>query len=231
MNWIDFVVIGMIVGYAFVGYARGLVYSVFKVASFFIAAFISMQFYPAVSKLLIATFHLDKTISGAISSNVQKFLSAEQIQTGVGAQGAESLLGTWHLPPPMEEMVAKNLSVEVGKVAGNIADSLSQSFSVVAVNIISMIIIFMVVSFLLIFVRGLLEGAANLPFIKQVNRMGGTIFGVLEGVIIVYIVCAVLTLFSSSQELKYIFEGINTSSIAKGFYTHNFILMWAFGGK
>ena len=231
MNWIDFVVIGVIVGYAFIGYAKGLVYSVFKVASFFVAAFISMQLYPAVSKLLISTFHLDQTIRLVISDNVSKILTSEQIQSGVGAEGAKSLLGSWQLPPPMQEMVVKNLSVEAGKVAGNIVDGLSQSFSVVAVNIISMIIIFMVVSFLLIFVRGLLEGAANLPFVRQINRLGGTIFGMLEGVIIVYIACAVLTLFASSQELKYIFESINTSSIAKGFYTHNFILMWAFGGK
>lgn len=231
LNWVDYLVIGLIIGYALIGYARGFIYSVFKVASFFVAAFMALQFYPFVSKILISTIHLDVTLKNIISQNIIKVLTPDQNGQGPGEGVAQNLVSTWGLPKPVESMVVENLSVQASQAAGSIVDSLSQSFAVIAVSIISIILVFAVVSFVLIFARNLLEGIAKFPLFKQVNRIGGVVFGVVHGVIIVYIAFAVLTLFASSQEFRNVFADINSSVIAKNFYTNNLLLLWAFGGK
>ncbi len=231
MNWMDYVVIGIVIGYSFIGYARGFVYSVFKVASFFVAAFAALKFYPYVSNTMVSVFHLDAAIKDVISKNLAAATSQNQIEQGLGSDTAISLIGSWNLPQPVEAFVVKNLSVQASQVAGNIVESLSGSLSMVAVNIISIIVIFAVVSFALIFVRSVMEGIARLPLFNQINRAGGLAFGMLQGVIMIYIGFAILTLFAATPEMQGIFTAINSSIIAKAFYSNNLLLMWAFGGR
>ena len=52
MNWIDIVVIAVIVGLGVIGLKKGLVYSLFKFASFFISAILAIKLYPVVAKVL-----------------------------------------------------------------------------------------------------------------------------------------------------------------------------------
>ncbi len=231
MNWMDYVVIGIIIGYSFIGYARGFVYSVFKVASFFVAAFAALKFYPYVSNVLVSVFHLDEAIKDVISKNISAATSPAQLEQGLGSEAAGSLIGSWNLPQPVEAFVVENLSAQASQVAGNIAESLSGSLSTFAVNIISIVIIFAMVSFALIFVRSIMEGIARLPLFNQVNRAGGLAFGLLQGIIMIYIGFAILTLFAATPEMQGIFTAINSSIIAKAFYSNNLLLIWAFGGR
>ena len=240
MNWVDYAVIGLIVVSALVGYKRGLIRSVFKVASFIIAGFLSMQLYPAVSQILIKTFHLNDKMMGIISQslkniattdNFKQAMAMNQSQQPIKLEDLNGLMGSLHLPKAIETMVTKNVTVQANHIVGNVVDNLSRSFSTVVVNIISMMLIFAIVTIALIFVQTLLEGIASLPILNQLNHAGGIIFGALEGVITVYIVFAIMTVFASSIFMQDIMTNLNASVLAKGFYNHNLLLIWIFGGK
>lgn len=240
MNWVDYAVIGLIAVSAIVGYTRGLIRSVFKIASFFIAGFLSMQLYPAVSQILIKTFHLNDKMMGIISENLSKLATSDNFKQAVAMNQAQQpikmedlngLLGSVHLPKTIETMVTNNLAVQANNIAGNMIDSLSRSFSTVVVNIISIMLIFAIITIALMFVQTLLEGIASLPVLNQINHAGGIIFGALEGIIAVYVVFAILTLFASSQFMQDVMTNVNSSTLAKGFYNNNLLLIWAFGKK
>ncbi|MGE5328845.1 MAG: CvpA family protein [Deltaproteobacteria bacterium] len=228
MNWIDFAVIGIVVAYSLIGYARGFVYSVFKVASFFVSAFLSIQAYPYVSKLLISVMHLDSTLKKMIGENLDKIITPEQLAKPNPVTG---IIESWSLPKPIEEMVMNGAAVQVGQMKQSIVENISASLSIVAVNLISIIAVFAIVSFILIFARSILQGIASLPIFAQINRAGGFVFGILEGLIVIYIGFAVLTIFSSSKDMQNIFSAINTSLVAKQLYANNILILWAFGGK
>ncbi|MGE5473246.1 MAG: CvpA family protein [Ignavibacteriales bacterium] len=228
MNWIDFAVIGVIAAFALFGYTRGFVFSVFKVASFFVSAFLSILAYPYVSKFLISVVHLDKTMNGMISENLKKIITPEQMAK---PNPITDIVQSWSLPKPIEEMVMNGATVQVGQMKQSIVETISASLSVAAVNIISMILVFAIVSIALIFARSILEGIAKLPILAQFNRVGGLAFGVIEGLLIIYIGFAILPIFSSSKDMQNVFSAINTSLIAKQMYANNLLLLWAFGGK
>jgi len=228
MNWIDFVVIGIIVAFAFIGYARGFVFSVFKVASFFVSAFLSIQVYPYVSNFLISVMHLDNTLKSMILKNLDKIITPEQLAK---SNPAADIIQSWSLPKPIEEMVMNGATAQVGQMKQSIVENISASLSVVGVNIISIIVVFAIISFALIFAKSILQGIASLPIFAQINRAGGLAFGIVEGLIIIYLVFAVLTIFSSLKDLQNIFAAINSSLIAKQLYANNVLLLWAFGAK
>lgn len=231
MNLADIIVIVVIALYALVGYAKGFVFSVFKVASFFVSAFLSILAYPHVSNFLISSVKLDQQFKESIGENISKIITPEQIAKGAGTQPVTDMLNSWGIPKPIENMIVDNLAVQVSNSKESIVDVLSSSLSVIAVNIISIIAVFIVISIILFFARNIFEGIAKLPIFKQVNKVGGLIFGGIEGLLIVYIVFAILSVFVSFKDLHDVFATINSSVIAKQMFANNLLLIWAFGKK
>jgi len=73
-----------------------------------------------------------------------------------------------------------------------------------------------------------LKGVTSLPIVKQADKAGGFILGALEGLLTVYIVFAILIMFSASPKFQGVFEAIESSTVAKVLYHNNFIVDWMF---
>ena len=80
----------------------------------------------------------------------------------------------------------------------------------------------------MILIKFVLQGIAKLPVFKQIDKLGGFALGAVEGLLTVYIVGAVLMLFSAAPYFKPVFESIEASIVAKFFYQNNFIINWMF---
>ena len=62
MNQIDFIILGIIAAFLFVGYIKGLVRSILSLIQYVVVIFFAFQLNDAVSKLLIKQFELDGAI-------------------------------------------------------------------------------------------------------------------------------------------------------------------------
>jgi hypothetical protein len=112
-----------------------------------------------------------------------------------------------------------------------ILGKVSELLAGVVIDVISLILLFILIRFGLIFVRFILKGIAKLPVFKQMDKLGGIAFGAIEGLLLLYIIFAVLTIFHSSVQVQGIFDAIDSSTIAKYIYQHNFIVDWMFAGN
>jgi hypothetical protein len=92
------------------------------------------------------------------------------------------------------------------------------------INALSFAITFLI---LLIGLRVLclvLDVISKLPVLHQINKLAGLIAGVVRGVIVIWLLCIVLTMFSGSELGKSCYEMINESSFLGFIYNNNFIL-------
>ena len=64
---------------------------------------------------------------------------------------------------------------------------------------------------------------AKLAILKQFNALGGTIYGVLEGLFIVFVGFAIVSLIAPLLDVS-ILEAINSSTLGSIFYNNNIIL-------
>ena len=65
---------------------------------------------------------------------------------------------------------------------------------------------------------------SKLPVIKQFNRLGGALLGGIKGILILYIMIAIVTVFVPFEENGVIVQGIEESSFAGAMYEDNIIL-------
>ncbi|MCX8129100.1 MAG: CvpA family protein [Clostridia bacterium] len=233
MNWSDWVVLALIAGFGIVGLAKGFIMSVFRLASFFVSAIVAIKFYPFVSKILMNT-----ALHDSIWNKIYKSLLLQQqsqvpkVNGEVKKAAADTIIENFHLPGFLKENLIEKMPdpsklVDLDFIARKVSDSLTG----MVIDIVSLILLYVLIRIGLIFLRFILQGIAKLPIFKQVDKLGGFALGAVEGLLTIYIVCAVVMLFQTSPKFQAIYQAIDSSVIAKYFYEHNIIVNFMFPNK
>ncbi len=232
MNWSDLLVLAIIGVFSLIGMSNGFIFSMFRLTSFFIAALIAVKCYPLVSKLMMNTF-----LYTNIKDSIYKNLLLQQgqggkIDTHAKKAAADTIVNSLNLPDFLKETIIGQIPspsklFDIRIILGKVSELLAG----VVIDVISLILLFILIRFGLIFVRFILKGIAKLPVFKQMDKLGGIAFGAIEGLLLLYIIFAVLTIFHSSVQVQGIFDAIDSSTIAKYIYQHNFIVDWMFAGN
>ena len=84
-----------------------------------------------------------------------------------------------------------------------------------------MIVLFIVVKIALRFITALADAIAKLPIINQLNKTGGIIYGILRGVLIVYVALFILKIPGQINPNHIVNTSINQSFMGKTMYENN----------
>ncbi len=224
MNWTDLIVVAVIIGFAIWGMKTGFILSVYRLASYFISILLAIKLYPIVSKVLRET-----ALYTNVDNAIYKSLMHQQESHEVKKVAAKTVVDSLNLPGFLKDSVLGKVtnSTELMDVSW-IVHKISHELAGVVMDIISLILLYILVRVILIFARFILKGISKLPVFKQIDKVGGLILGGVEGLLTVYIIFAILTLFRTSDQLKGFFDAVSTSAVANFFYQHNFIIQWMF---
>jgi len=230
MNWVDFAVIGIILLFALIGMARGFIFSIFGLASFFVSVVVSLKFYPLVAEAMMKSV-LYTSIKASILKNLlmqrQTLIPASGGQTGEAA--AQTVVDKLSIPGFLKQSVLDRIP-DPSKLIdpSRIMDTVSSELARIVISVLSLFLLYALVRVGLIFIRFILEGIARLPLFKQLNRLGGLVLGGVEGILMIYILCTLLVLFNSAPQLKPVFQALDNSLAAQFFYQNNFIVDFMF---
>lgn len=197
----DLILIGIIALFTFIGYKQGLVKSAIKILSFFIAIVIAFVLYRPVSNFIINNTTLDDNIKNTIIEKIKP--------EGIDIN---------------QELTEEDkLELNIVGIASNTIEEIASTFTINLIETATLLLIFIIVRIGLKFATVLSDFITKLPFLKQVNKLGGTIYGFIEGFIIVYTLLAVVYLITPLLN-KPVLDSINESIITKEIYNNNIIL-------
>lgn len=230
MNWSDLLVIAIIGGFVILGMMNGFIMSIFRLASFFISTILAVKCYPVVAGILMkSTIYI--SIKSSIAKNLilQQQAQAPQINEQAKSMAADAMVNQLKLPGFMKGVIKGQIPNPTDILPmDRIVDMVSDQLAKLAVDIISLLVIFILVRVGMVFLKFVLAGVAKLPIFRQMDKLGGIAFGAVEGLLMVYIVFAVAMLLNSMQQFEGFFKAVDSSLIAKFFYQHNFIIDWMF---
>lgn len=132
----------------------------------------------------------------------ESLFSAAADQAGQGTAMPETFLG-------------------LGTLVGN---AVTEYFAKLLLNGISFLLILVLARVLLFFARKILNFVASLPVIGFFNRGLGMAMGLLEGLLVVYILLAVLAVVPHLRENKPLGYAIEQSAVTRGLYQSNPVL-------
>lgn len=188
----------------FIGYKRGLVKVVFGLVAIIGALVITVILYRPITNLIINNTQIDENIASAIE---EKLTPKEE------EKSEES-----------DKFLDKYISDTKNNIETGIVKSTSQIIAVNVVSISVSLILYIVVRIALTIVGMVTDVFAKLPIIKQFNKAGGTIYGTLEGILIIYGILAVTFFIVTATNNIEVENFIDTSFITKFLYSNNIIL-------
>lgn len=239
LNVADFLVAAIILVCGLIGLTSGFIRSAFRLTSFFIAAFVAICTYPILSNFIVNNTDMDDKIKMSIADKVlpaQKEKPTEEVNDGKQDDGAVKNIDLSKIPLPArlrEQLENLNFAAlgdetasEPGETTDGVVEGVWNAFAFMLVNIISAVLIFIAVRIMLVFIRIILEWIAKLPVFNQLNMIGGFVLGALEGLLIVCLICAALTLFATSGDFEPVFKAVDSSLYTRFIYYNNFLLNW-----
>ena len=217
--FVDLLIVLIIGLCVFYGYKKGLARCILKLVTSIIALFIAiLLFRPFVN------FVVDNTI---IDENIQ--LSLEKVMNnGIEERkdenNTELVKEDSGIPKPIAEYLNDNLKNSAKQKQEEAVVSVARSAAILIVQIACFILIYVVMKIILKILSILIDIVSKLPIIRQFNEIGGCIYGIVEGVVIVLLIMtgvAIITPLTGAYEVATI---ILQSHLGVIFYNNNIIL-------
>ena len=92
------------------------------------------------------------------------------------------------------------------------------------INLIVFIAIFTIVRVALFALTFVADAITSLPILKQLDDVGGILYGLIKALLIVYVVLAIVSVILSFTASTAITDAISSSFVTKFFYDNNIIL-------
>lgn len=197
---LDLIVILIIALFTFIGYKQGLIKSAIKIASFFIAIIIALVLYKPLSTLIINNTTIDDKIENTIIEKV----TPEGMKPEDEASQATKI--------PQGFIVEANNSIK----------DIANTTTIKIIEVCTVLVLYIIARIALKFVAALGDLIAKIPILKQFNKLGGTIFGLIKGLLIVYVILAVVYLISPLLK-ENTSNKIEKSMLTKNMYNNNLI--------
>lgn len=204
---LDLIIILILILCIFLGYKKGLINVGFNLFAFVLSLLISIVLYSPITNFIINNTQLDENIEEIVIKNITKENEeSEENNNGISAyiQG-----------------YAKDITENAQNA---VTESVARTIAINVIGICVMIVIFIITRLLLLIIRSIADIIANLPIVKQFNKTGGVLYGILKGLIIIYVILAIAFFIVSVNGNSQLYSIIESSIITKVFYNNNIIL-------
>ncbi len=209
--FIDIIIIITMLLFIFIGYRKGLIKVAISFLAFIIAIIVALILYRPIAKQIMANTEIDEKINETIYSNIkdidfQNISEDEKNNNGI-------------------IKIAENYITEgLEKSKENTAEFVADSLTTTLVEGITFICLIIALRIALIALNLLADIIGNLPIIKQFNKSGGILYGIVEGFLIINCILAVLYILNPICQNGEIQRNIEKSKIGKMIYENNFII-------
>lgn len=206
---IDIIVVALIALSVFLGYRKGFIELSVKLLAFLIALVITLILYKPISNLIINNTQIDENIQNTILDKVNGNSTETENENSKTQENNTK-----------ESNIVENVANEMK------AEILPQAARDLSINIINagiIIILYILIRIALKFVTVIANLVAKLPIIKQINKLGGVIYGLLRGLLLIYVILLIISFVGKVNPENKIHKQIEETNLTKAMYEHNII--------
>lgn len=217
---VDIVIILIVLFFVLIGKKRGFALSLLSTCSIILSIVISLFLYQPVETYLRENTELKEQISNAIISSMNNEDKSDQESTNENQQGESEGKGFFNSLINNYVNLGKEKAEETkNQVVQQTAENITENI----LKVLSFVIVYILVTVILLILKFALKIFTKLPVINQIDKIGGIILGFAEGVIIVYIIIAIISIVVPEKKDGNISQKIDESYIGRYVYNNNVI--------
>lgn len=210
----DVIIVAIIILNIYLCYKKGLVNLAVGLVAFIAAIILAIVLYRPISNLVIENTEIDENIKEVIIKNFSaKTTDGEQVEV--------QYVSVW-------SYLEKYIGDAVGETQNEIVADTAETLSIKVINLGVIIAIYLVVRVALFALTFVADAITSLPILKQLDDVGGIVYGAIKALIIVYVVLAILFFVVGLTANNTISTAIDSSYVTKFFYNNNVLLNLVF---
>lgn len=216
MNWLLIVVIAVIGGCGYMGYKKGLV----KVLFSLLAAIVSLILVGLVSPFIADFLQKETPLPGYIKE--KSMAMAAEWNAGREAETQENrfaVIDTYEIPDFLKNYLKTEHTEEMLELEFN--EYISGKVVDLVIGAASFVLAFVIINLALYLLALVLNTVMKLPVLHSVNRLGGLLAGLAEGLLAVWMFFLVITLFCSTEFGKECMQKIGEGKALSFLYNVN----------
>lgn len=232
MNLVDLFVFFVLAIFVLIGMYKGFVRSCMNVASYLVTFVVTLIIYPLASKLmflnsgLVKNFRFyaegtEKLANLEMSGVAVSSLSGEQISQIVRESVAKAAGG---LRAPMDRAVLSNMNgLKFEGSFTTVGEYFNETIVHYGINLLCFILVFFIVKIILNIILSMYDNSESIPTLRQYDTVCGGAIGLIEGVLIFFILFSIIPLVYNIMTIKPIEEMLSSSMMGNLFIRGNII--------
>lgn len=223
MSWLFWVLLIILALFAVQGFRKGLVRTAVSMVFFIIVIGVTSWLNPYVGDFIREKTDWQESIQEGCKEILFQEIGA---QTDISGDSQGEFIEALPLPESMKEILAENNTVETYRklAVENFADYLSGYVAYGIINgiafIVSLIITVIIVKLILYAVDILTE----LPVVGTLNRVGGMLAGLIQGMLWIWVAFLVITLLCNTSVGAYLMDLIRSDPVLGWMYNRNYLM-------
>ena len=214
---IDIIVILIIALSVFLGYKKGLIALAVKLFAVIIALIATLILYKPISALIINNTYLDENIQNVIMEKANNQEETNDTSSNKETANTNSKNETTQATESQEGNIVEQSLEE------KILPEVARELSINIINIGVIIILYFLIKIALHFVTAIANIVAKIPIIKQFNKIGGIIYGLLRGLLLIYVILLIISFIGEINPENKLHNQINQSLLTKEMYQNNIL--------
>ena len=184
---VDIIIIAIILVSTFLAYRKGLITLAIQLVSVIIAVVLTLILYKPVSNVIINVTGIDEMIQNAILEEANDIMTNNQ----------------------------ENANQVVESIQNNMLPETARTISINIIQGAVILILYVIIRIILRFITALANLVAKLPILNQFNKLGGVIYGILRGLLIVYILLLLVHVSGEIDAKNKVYTTVEESYIGK----------------
>ena len=216
MNIVDYVILGILGVSVLFGIYRGFISSVLNTGGCLISVVASFMLYPRLTEYIASNPELQRTLLTYTdaSSRIGDLATSIMNVGNLTAQTIADIVDKTGLPESISEVLRSNLSNQVYGASQSVSSYVSETVMGASTNILCYIVCFVALYLVISLLLSAIRAIFKLPVLKQLDGLVGGVFGLLRGMILVFVLFALLPLVQTVVPLDTVNEVVSASTLA-----------------
>ena len=200
INWLDVIILIIVVFAAVRGGSIGFIRSVIGLISLIIAFFSANIMYDNLAELIVEQSSLKESLKGFFSKDLFGGFKIPSIDFSEQFSGFENV-GKY----------LDKLFVKSDFITQSMASDFSEFMAQIFINIIAWLLVFIVAFFIVRIIGVVLEEVFKLPILKAINALAGFAVGLVKGTLTVFLLVVALQFLGEISQTGYLNEIVENS--------------------
>lgn len=216
----DLILFLIIAGNAIFGYRVGLARVFCKLVSTVAAIILVLILYKPVTNYVINNTNITEKLETVVSEKIGYLFEKEEVDIS----NSESIENSDNISGLLKVFLGNKIGTTMENTKNTLVEYVSNEITDKIIRIVIALILFAIIRLILYVLRSYIEAIASIPVIRVFNGIGGMIYGVLKGFLIIYIVLAILSIILPILGNNIIIEAMNDSMIGSQMFSNNILL-------